>query len=491
MPKSTDLPTYLALMLMRCSRGWTQKQLAEAAGASNNVLSGYETGSRPLSLRRLEELAAVMGFSPQMVDVALQGVEGFLSTSAPPPGSLPVGPNENEWRRIQQAAMAAGRAAFEQTCGVLIEAVRQNHAQEARREAGEQWERLRRLPPKERRAVVEAEPALQNWALCERVCAESEKAAADEASRALEIAELALHVAQLVPGEEGWRSRVQSYAWAFVGNARRVAGNLRDAEEAFTRSHVLWGADAITAPSLLDESRLLDLEASLRRGQRRLPEALALLDKALTVSQNDQGTGRILLKKAFVQEQMGGFEAAITTLEQAAALVNGEHEPRLMSVLRFNLSVNLVHLRRYTEAAALLPEVRELAERLGNGLDLVRVLWLEGRVAAGLGQREIAITDLEQVRAEFTVREIAYEAALISLELAVLYLEVGRAAEVRTLSRQMLWIFSAQGVHREALAALKLFCEAAEREQATVALARRVADYLERARNNPHLCFEV
>ena len=90
----------------------------------------------------------------------------------------------------------------------------------------------------------------------------------------------------------------------------------------------------------------------------------------------------------------------------------------------------------------------------------------------------------------FTAREIAYDAALASLELAILYLEDGRTAEVRTLARQMLWIFRAQGVHREALVALKLFCEAAEREQATADLARRVADYLERARNNPHLRFE-
>ena len=97
---------------------------------------------------------------------------------------------------------------------------------------------------------------------------------------------------------------------------------------------------------------------------------------------------------------------------------------------------------------------------------------------------------LEQVRGEFTTREIAYDAALVSLELAVLYLEDGRTSEVRILARQMLWIFRAQGVHREALAALKLFCEAAEREQATVDFARRVAEYLERARHNPDLPFK-
>jgi hypothetical protein len=88
-------------------------------------------------------------------------------------------------------------------------------------------------------------------------------------------------------------------------------------------------------------------------------------------------------------------------------------------------------------------------------LDLTRVLWLEGRVAAGLERREEALPALEQVRRYFTTEQIAYDAALASLEVAVLYLEAGRTGEVRTLAEEMLWIFKAQGVHREALAALK------------------------------------
>ena len=76
-------------------------------------------------------------------------------------------------------------------------------------------------------------------------------------------------------------------------------------------------------------------------------------------------------------------------------------------------------------------------------------------MAAGLERREEALPALEQVRRYFTTEQIAYDAALASLEVAVLYLEAGRTGEVRTLAEEMLWIFKAQGVHREALAALK------------------------------------
>jgi hypothetical protein len=63
-------------------------------------------------------------------------------------------------------------------------------------------------------------------------------------------------------------------------------------------------------------------------------------------------------------------------------------------------------------------------------------------------------------------------------------------AEVRILASQMSWIFSSQGVQREALAALKLFCDAAREETATVDLARRVIRFLHRSQHDPELKFE-
>jgi len=62
---------------------------------------------------------------------------------------------------------------------------------------------------------------------------------------------------------------------------------------------------------------------------------------------------------------------------------------------------------------------------------------------------------------------------------------------VKTLAEEMVWIFKAQGVHQEALAALRLFCEAAKKEEATAGLARQMVEYLNRARHNPELRFEL
>jgi pimeloyl-ACP methyl ester carboxylesterase len=66
--------------------------------------------------------------------------------------------------------------------------------------------------------------------------------------------------------------------------------------------------------------------------------------------------------------------------------------------LGFNLATNLCHLDRHAEAALLLPEVRQMAEALRKGLDQLRVDWLEGRIAAGLGRPAAALAAFARVR---------------------------------------------------------------------------------------------
>jgi hypothetical protein len=85
---------------------------------------------------------------------------------------------------------------------------------------------------------------------------------------------------------------------------------------------------------------------------------------------------------------------------------------------------------------------------------------------------------------------MSFDVALALLEEAVLLLEERRAAEVKVLARELEKVFESKGVHREALAALRLFQEAAEREEATAELARRVLHYLFRARHDQGLRFE-
>ena len=484
MPK-TPSQNSLALSLLRITHGWSQKELSQASGVQGNLLSDYERGRKPLSRERLEMLASAMGLTAESIEQAFAYLR-LARVAAPVAGH----PSDAQRRRIELVASDIAARTAEFTRWALTRLTTAARAEEERQEAEALWARLKTRKPTERRRIVEVGERFRSWALCELVCRESVDAARDSADRALELADLALHIAELTPGDEAWRSRVQGYAWAHVGNARRVKGDLPAADEAFRRAGKLWtDGEASGSLELLDEGRFLSLEASLRREQRRLTEALALLDRALLVDRGDL-TLRLLLQKAKTLEELREFEQAVYVLRRGISQAETSGAPYLLFAFRLNLAVNLCFLKRHKEAAELLPELQMLAVNLGNGLDIVRLHWLKARVAAGLERHEEAINSFSRVQEEFATREIAYDTALVSLELAVLYLELGRAGQVRSLARQLLWIFRAQGVHREALAALRLFCEAAEREAITVDLARRLVEYLYRAKHDPTLRFE-
>jgi tetratricopeptide (TPR) repeat protein len=220
-------------------------------------------------------------------------------------------------------------------------------------------------------------------------------------------------------------------------------------------------------------------------GARRFPEALALLDRALAACPTPARAAHVLLNKAFTCEQMGDCEGAIAALERAAPFLDAESALRLVWVHRFNLAVNLCHLGRHFEARPLAAEARELAVTLGNDLDLLRQDWLEARIGAGLGLRAEAIATLRRVREGFADRGVPYDAALATLDLAVLLLEEERTVEVRAVAPESVPIFESLDVRREVLAASRLFWASVEQDTATAEVARRLRDLLECARHEP------
>jgi hypothetical protein len=153
--------------------------------------------------------------------------------------------------------------------------------------------------------------------------------------------------------------------------------------------------------------------------------------------------------------------------------------------------VNLAEEGLVLEAERQLPEVRRLAHDLGGQADITRALWLEGRVAAAMERPGEARALFEKVRRYFEQHMIPYDYALVSLELSLLLLGCGETAEVRVLASELFWIFHTQGVPENALAAVRVFYEAAQREEVTIELTRRVLAFLLRAVREPGAIFIV
>lgn len=461
-------PAYAhTLLSLRTLLGVQQQDLAAALGILPKELSRIERGHQPLERRQLAAQLAVLGFPPAVIDLTLDWRQKVLQARA---GELDLGEAEEE-----RAAAQAGEAAAQSFRRALAETGAKPEGRREERQAAALWARFERLSPRQQHGLVHGSQEYQGWAFCVRLCEESERAASSEARPSLELAYLAIAVAQRVDGDEIWRNRLQGYAWLFMGNARRVQGDLPGADAAFDTSRVFWEA-GIDEGSRLDTSRRFDLLASLRIKQDRFAEAAQLLEQAS--SAQPRRPVAVLLKKANLQQDSGDYTGAVTTLYDARGQLDLHKEPQSWLILHFNLGVNLWHLGRYNEASALLPETRALAVQLGAGLRLVRILWLEGRLAAGLGQKEKAVAALEQVRRDFLARKIAFDAALVSLELASLYLEDGWTGEVKQLATELVWIFSQQGVAEETKNAVNIFCRAVEKETASLELIQVLAQRL-------------
>jgi len=358
-------------------------------------------------------------------------------------------------------------------------------------DAPDLWQRLQPLPYDQQLRQVEEDGGLQTWALCRLLLRKSLEATFHRPDLAVQLAFLAVKVAVHL-GEayhRDWVMDLRALAFAYLGNARKVVGELQSADDAFHEAHSHLRRSGTGNPRV--EAEVLDLEASLRREERRFGDALDLLERVIATYTSEDPeirdlhlAGQALVKKANTLEQIGAVEQAIQLLHEAEPLIVEERDPRLVLCLRHNLIWFLPAAGKSQEAAALLPEVKELATRLGNEIDLVRLRWAEGRVAFGIGLRGPAEQAFKDVQREFLERDMGYDAALVSLDLAILYAQEGCIPELKQLALDILPVFSSREVHREAMAALLLFQHACQEERLTVELARQLASLLERER--PH-----
>lgn len=464
------------LRAFRLRKGVTQEELGRMSGYSPRTLERMETGFYDkVDREQVVEILAHLDVPPEAVETALLADE--LGTS----------PGEEAERLIERAVAAGASAGAKAARAELKAELLRRQAPGHRRWAEERWSRLKKRTDSEQEKAVEALLGDdRSWALAELLCLASTDAAANRADEALRLARLAVRLAEHVP-DEGFRLHLLGWVEPFLANAERVGGNLAASAQTLAHADQMWAAGA--PAGVLDEARRLDLKASLLMYCGRSEDVRSLLDLALKSAKTENARARLLIKWAGNLEIAGEHETALEVLQQARPLIDARSDPRLLFAHHFNKAANLALLDRFEEAELLLPLV-EAGTDPANELDTVRLRWLKGRVRAGVDRRPEALAALSEVRAYFRSKGIAYDFAVVSVELGTMYLEQGRAGLVRELADQMRWIFASQGIHKHALEALALFCHAVRMEEAQADWTRRLVKYLNRAQNNPSLRFE-
>lgn len=475
--KEDDPVSRLAFVLLRYFRGWWDKvKLVAAGGFLSSQVTMWDHGDRPVPWHALQRTADVTGFPRYLLGAVLRVLRSFL---------LAAQGRSRPRRALTEVSVVELLPLAASALDLILEPLDEAPVVEEQA-ADALLERLKKRTERQRWLLLESVPEFRQRPLVPKLVDESLRLAPNQPRESLVWAKLAVRLAELVDGNE----KLQGHAWAALTNAYRVCNDLPAAREARARARKLWEDGEPGDPGLLNKALLPWVEAALYRDERNFPLALQRIGEALELD-NGELKGKILLTKAYIHHSLDEPEASTAAILEAIPLLDADREPRLAWIVLHNLIADLLYLGRAEEASRKLPEARKLAEQLGGELDLGRVLWVEAMVADALGSLAEARERFEQVRSAFEKPELIYDHALVSMELSTVLLEMGETARVRMLAVEMLRIFRSQQVLPEALAAIRVFCEAARRETATVELGRKVVRYLYRAKDDPGLKFQA
>jgi tetratricopeptide (TPR) repeat protein len=394
------------------------------------------------------------------------------------------------WLQEEAARSGGSLVSSMQVLPLLLE--RQSRDQEEKNEAAARdFGDLLVLPQASRLFKIEnATKRFRGLALARMLLEEARKNVPAQPITVLELAEVAYAILLRTPERPGINDLMVQAA-GLRGNALRATGKLQEADEriAGARSFIRMGG--VTDPLVVAEVDWF--EGVLRKDQRRFREAEGLLIRSAALFQLAEGkteAARALLSLGAMYSSQQELQKAAEVTKAALQNLSPETEPQLYLSGRHNLTLILCETGQYEAAAEALAADEDLYRQFSDAWTMLRQRWLAGKIADRFGRSEEAEESFLSVRQGFVDEGIGYDAAMVSLDLALLYKRQGRTAELRQLGAEIHMIFRAEDIHREAIAALLFFKDAVRQDQATVEVIEDLAAYLKRARSNPTLRFQ-
>jgi tetratricopeptide (TPR) repeat protein len=314
----------------------------------------------------------------------------------------------------------------------------------------------------------------------------------DNPREMVHLAQTALAVARdLDPAVYGGARKVtdhQARAWGELGNAYRAADNLWDSQRAFGEAFKLL--EQGTGDSLL-RARLHDLHASLLNAQRKFALAIDALDIVhdLYLEAGDPHlAGRALITKAVYMHRSGRSAEAAATNREGLAKIQEEREPGLTAWATHNQILFLEACGRHGDAKRLLFENRPRLLKSGR-VNQLKLRWAEGRISLGLSKLESAEEAFLEVREGFLATGQGFAAALVSMELCIVWLRQGRTREAQDMAVEAAGMFAALDIHREVLGAVQVLRDGFRLRKASLAFVERVVAFIREWEINPDAQF--
>ena len=355
--------------------------------------------------------------------------------------------------------------------------------------AEELWAELTPLPAEEQVRRVGSDRRFANPDLIRQWIDGSRMVRFDNPEKVLHLAHLACLAAESCTAEDmGSPERLadlRAQGWRQYGNALRVQGRLRESEAAFTRAQ-RYCEEGTGDPPV--RAKLFTQMVSLRIFQRRFDEAVHLAEEAgriyKEIGQTDAWASS-MVQKAVASIYAGDPDTAVRTLNRAIPLIDPAGDPHLLLAACHNLVRCYIDLDRPEQALSIYFEARDLYREFNDSLILLRAGWQEGQLLRDLGHLQAAETSLIHARAGFAERQLQYEAALVSLDLAAVYVRSGNAEKLKEVVATTVPIFRALGVDREAIASLLHLQQLAKHGRQAFELLRTLRAHLEQLGRTP------
>ncbi len=399
---------------------------------------------------------------------------------------------------VDLASNPAAPADYEAILRGVLEAVEtRTPARPADTPTSDRWLALLRLPERDRCKAVRRQPQIYGrLELAERLLAACRAKLPGQPREILALTTLARCILRHTPDGTTPEPQIarETYALAMAhhGNALKVLGQLEAAASLLSDARYWLGKSGSIDPMV--EAEIDCLEGSLFSSQRRFPAASQLLSRAAEtwreVGETDE-EGKALLALAMVERQLDHHDLCQNLIQEALECFEETRNVHLATYAWHNLAFCLCESGQYREAKSLVAERRNWYDSPSAPLTQLRLLWVDAKIACGLGDEERGEEIFQSVRNGFADLDLPYDSALAALELTSLFLRQGRTAEVKQLVAEMVEVFDERDIHRETIASLILFRDAVELEQVSAASLRELSTYLERARRDPNHAFRI
>jgi len=389
------------------------------------------------------------------------------------------------YREDRRRVTYAGPEGFDHTFRNL-EALLEAHSAEIEaegRRADELFAEVMALPPADRQEHVKAKIKRYTVGLLARKLIDAARLATPADPPALQsLAQCAFAVCERLSDATPDRGGMMTEAVSLLGNYERLMGQFENARVLFRLAQATLSEEGVTDPMVYAE--LDSFRGSLARDVGRLEEAARLVARAAVVYQGlaeVEQAAKCGIKLGYIHYQAGEYQDGARAIERALRHLDRERDARLIWCGRHNLTLCLVEMGELVEASRHFQEDQPLYAAFDDAWTRLRRDWLAGRLVAASDADE-AVRLLQVAQSGFLVERSVYDAVLVSLDLAQVYMQTQRLGELEHLAAELSQVLRIEGatLAAETLAMLRTVLATISAGSATVRFLSDAAAALRR-----------